>query len=102
MAFVWAYSLRAQYTNLGWLSAQNYILGQGLRTDIINSMNIYRCISQADSPTSLLSILADKLRPLSMSKIPVNAEEKDLDRDVDDDGVYKHYLHYFKENNFLI
>lgn len=45
MAFVWAYSLRAQYTNLGWLSAQNYILGQSLRTDIVNSMNMYRCIS---------------------------------------------------------
>ena len=26
-AFIWAYSLRAQYTNLGWLSAQNYIMG---------------------------------------------------------------------------
>lgn len=102
MAFVWAYSLRAQYTNLGWLSAQNYILGQGLRTDIVNSMNIYRCISQADSPASLLSILADKLRPLNMNKIPINIEDVDLDRDVDDDGVHKHYLHYFKENNFLI
>ena len=27
-AFVWAYSLRSQYTNLGWLSAQNYIMGE--------------------------------------------------------------------------
>ena len=26
-AFIWAYSLRAQYTNLGWLSAQIILWG---------------------------------------------------------------------------
>jgi len=26
-AFVWAYSLRAQYYNVGWLAAQNFIMG---------------------------------------------------------------------------
>ena len=36
-AFIWAYSLRAQYYNLGWQSAQNYIFGNGAK----NSFNIY-------------------------------------------------------------
>ena len=42
-AFIWAYSLRAQYYNLGWQSAQNYILGN----DVKNSFNIYKMISEA-------------------------------------------------------
>ena len=40
-AFIWAYSLRAQYTNLGWLSAQNYILGRGGKGNV-NSLNMYK------------------------------------------------------------
>ena len=34
MDFIWAYSLRAQYYNLGWLSAQNYVMGT---SDCINA-----------------------------------------------------------------
>ncbi len=61
-AFVWAYSLRAQYTNLGWQSAQNYVLE---KSRIINSLNIYKLIADSDTPVSLLSMLADMLSPLS-------------------------------------
>jgi len=60
-AFVWAYSLRAQYYNLGWLSAQNYIMGN----DLINSFNIYKIITDSDSPVSLLSSLSDKVNLLT-------------------------------------
>ena len=35
-AFVWAYSLRAQYINLGWQSAQNYIMGNYVANSLPN------------------------------------------------------------------
>lgn len=66
-AFVWAYSLRAQYTNLGWLSAQNFIMGAN--ENLKNSFNMYKLIARQDTPTTLLSVLADKLIPLSDSDI---------------------------------
>lgn len=106
-AFIWAYSLRAQYTNLGWLSAQNYIMGW---SDKINAFNMYQLISNQDTPTSLLSALADKLNPLSNGDIKDGwAREcyeysgsgktlKDL-RD-EDDGVYENYLYFFQINGF--
>ncbi len=64
-AFVWAYSLRAQYHNVGWLSAQNYIMGN----DVTNSFNMYKIITEADSPISLLSTLPEWV---SRAKINVN------------------------------
>ena len=63
-AFIWAYSLRLQYKLLGWASAQNYILETG-NARKINSMNIYKLISEVDTPSSLLSALADKLSPVT-------------------------------------
>lgn len=93
-AFVWAYSLRAQYTNLGWQSAQNYIMGN----EVINSFNIYRIITEADSPVSLLSTLSDKMHPLSIDYIAKGTENIN---EQGDDGIYQNYLHYFKENQFL-
>jgi len=65
-AFIWAYSLRAQYTNLGWQSAQNYIIG---KPEIKNSFNIYKVITEADSPISLLSEFSERVNPLPMSDI---------------------------------
>ena len=53
-AFIWAYSLRAQYRNLGWLSAQNYIMGESNKFGIINGFNMYQLIARQDSPASLL------------------------------------------------
>jgi hypothetical protein len=93
-AFVWAYSLRAQYTNLGWQSAQNYIL----RNEITNSLNIYKAITESDSPTSLLSTLSDKLNPLPLNKIKASKEKIDK---LNDDGTSINYLYYFRKHNFL-
>ena len=92
-AFVWAYSLRAQYYNVGWLSAQNYIMGN----NITNSFNIYKIITEADSPVSLLSALSDRVNPLPIGSIVAKKDN------VDDheDGTYQNYLHYFKTNKFL-
>ena len=94
-AFIWAYSLRAQYWNLGWLSAQNYIMGSN---DTRNAFNIYKVIADADSPSDLLSTMANLLAPLPKDKIcslPDNLDEQDPD------GVYIHYLHFFKAYEFL-
>lgn len=92
-AFIWAYSLRAQYYNLGWQSAQNYILGN----DVKNSFNIYKLISEADSPVALLSLLSDKLSPLSKNDIKASL----IDIESEDKGVYQNYLYYFKLNKFI-
>lgn len=92
-AFIWAYSLRAQYYNLGWQSAQNYILGNEVR----NSFNIYKMITEADSPVTLLSSLSDKLSPIPMRNIVANID--DMEKEVN--GVYQNYLYYFKVNKFL-
>lgn len=102
LAFIWAYSLRAQYYHLGWQSAQNYILGR-CDKDIINSLNIYKFIADSDTPISLLSTLADKLSPLSADDIYDNVwkgiEEGTMD-DKDTDKVFINYLHFFKANTF--
>ncbi len=92
-AFIWAYSLRAQYYNLGWQSAQNYILGNYVK----NSFNIYKMITEADSPITLLSSLSDKLSPLPLRNIV--AKKDDLDKEAN--GVYQNYLYYFKLNKFI-
>ncbi len=91
-AFIWAYSLRAQYYHLGWQSTQNYILGG---SDKINRMNIYRLIVDSDTPLSLISTMEDKLSPIA-SQIEANKiEERDTD------GIYTHYIHFFAKYNFL-
>lgn len=94
MDFVWAYSLRAQYWNLGWASAQNYIMG----SELVNSFNLYKCIVEATSPTALLCELADRISPLPQSMVKANTD----DLHAKDQGVYRHYLHYFVEYNFYI
>ena len=90
----WAYSLRAQYYNVGWLAAQNFIMGK----DVMNSFNIYKIITESDSPISLLSALSDRINPIPVGLIVAktdNVEEQD------EDGVYQNYLHYFKVNKFM-
>ncbi len=93
--FVWAYSLRAQYYNLGWQSAQNYIMGNN---ELMNSFNIYKTITEADSPVSLLSTLSDKIIPLPISNVKANKEKID---DIED-GIYQNYLYYFRTNKFIL
>lgn len=92
-AFIWAYSLRAQYYNLGWQSAQNYIIGN----DIVNSFNIYKMITEADSPVALLSELSDKLSPIPKDKVVAKFDGLDTE----ENGIYLNYLHYFKAYKFI-
>lgn len=106
-AFIWSYSLRAQYTNLGWFSAQNYIMGW---SDKINSFNLYQLISIQDTPTSLLSTLADRLSPLSNNNIKDAWAQKcyefssngEILKNLKDhkDGVYDNYLYFFQIYGF--
>lgn len=99
-AFVWAYSLRAQYTNLGWHSAQNYVLGTSGNRNIINSFNMYKLIADSDTPISLLSILADKLSPLYPNAIPNdNLKDKSL-LEKNEEGVWVNYLYFFEQNEY--
>lgn len=98
--FIWAYSLRAQYYSLGWASAQKYIMGS---SGAINSFNLYKCISEAPSPTMLLSELADRIKPLPSGKLATNARVDNIDKKEEDGSDrYSYYLHYFKEHNFYI
>ena len=94
-AFIWAYSLRAQYYNLGWLSAQNYIMGN---PEIKNSFNIYKNITEADSPASLLSMLSDKVNPLPNNDI---VAKTDGIKEQDENSIYQNYLHYFEVNKYM-
>ncbi len=96
-AFIWAYSLRMQYEHLGWASAQHYILETGMNQKQ-NSMNIYKQISEADTPSSLLSVLADKLVPILNTEDDVDVTDKDEIES--EDWAYKDYRHFFKINNF--
>lgn len=98
-AFVWAYSLRAQYINIGRKVAENYIQGNVKKDNVKNGFNIYKVISEADSPTSLLSSLADKLQPISNIDKALN---KELTKDIEkaDNSIFCNYLHFFKVNGF--
>ncbi len=98
-AFVWAYSLRAQYYRLGWQTAQNYVL-EAAPKDVVNSMNIYRLIIDSDTPVSLLSRLADVLNPLSDINIGDDRMKKDIESK--SGGIHKNYLYFFKLNKFYV
>ena len=96
--FIWAYSLRAQYYSLGWASAQHYVMGN---SGVVNSFNLYKCISEAASPTILLSELADRIKPLSKGKLAKNLNTENIDaQEKNRSDVFSYYLHYFKIHNF--
>ena len=96
-AFIWAYSLRAQYSHLGWQSAQNYIL-EASDKNIINSLNLYKIIVDSDTPISLLSFLADELTSLSVDNIKDRV--KDMPVDKNEDKICENYLYFFFINHF--
>lgn len=104
-AFVWAYSLRAQYFSLGWQSAQSYIMDNKIK----NSFNIYKIIAEADSPISLLSDLSNRVNPLLIKDIKSikdknNSEIKTIVNKHEKDGkdkIYQNYLHYFYKYKFM-
>ena len=95
-AFIWAYSLRSQYTNLGWQSAQNYVLEKSHK---INSFNIYKSIDNSETPALLLSNLADTLSPLS--SVDIAFQGTDMGNiDEKEEGIFMNYMHFFKVNTF--
>ncbi|MBR4344020.1 MAG: DUF262 domain-containing protein [Lachnospiraceae bacterium] len=97
-AFIWAYSMRAQYQNVGWLVAQNYIMGTTNKEEIVNDFNIFKIIVDSDSPQLLLSKLTDFLEPLKLSQVhhkikePLGAKK---------DNVFLNYLDHFKQHKFM-
>lgn len=95
-AFIWAYSMRAQYQNVGWQVAQNYIMGMVSKEGVVNGFNVYKQITESDSPGALLSRMADLLSPLSVRK--VKAKTDDIDEI--EDKVYQNYLQYFKIHKY--
>jgi len=95
-AFIWAYSLRAQSYKVGLATAQNYIMGISSKDKKINSFNIYKFITEADSPVALLSTLSGKVEPLTKKQIA--ADEDDIVKK--NNGVFQVFL-YFKINEFL-
>lgn len=95
-AFVWAYSMRAQYRNVGWLVAQNYVMGTSSKDGIVNGFNIYKVIAESDSPSVLLSKMADRVVPLTTSRIKAKRDNWDEQKD----DIYQNYLYYFNKHKF--
>ena len=95
-AFIWAYSMRAQYKNVGWQVAQNYIMGEAKKDGVVNGFNLYKIIAESDSPGSLLSKLSDVILPLDQSKVKAVTENLDEEKD----GVYLNYMYYFMKYKF--
>ena len=109
LAFIWAYSLRAQYVNLGWWQAENYIMGamSESRNPKKNSFNIYKTIVESDTPRSLLGALSERMELLSINDVLEGSKGKKSRANnnwaIDGmrDETYVDYLHFFKEFNFL-
>lgn len=95
-AFIWAYSMRAQYKNVGWLVAQNYILGTTKKDEVVNSFNIYKTIADSDSPRTLINRLSDLIMPLDDTRILANKTNVEEEKD----NVYQNYLYFFKEKDY--
>jgi hypothetical protein len=97
--------MRAQYKNVGWNTAQNYIMGTPTKTKIINAFNIFKLIIDSESPNNLITRLSEKLKPLEKKTIPNLNKNNDMDIDKTDNKnnkiIYTNYLHYFKENHYL-
>lgn len=97
-AFVWAYSMRAQYKNVGWLVAQNYVTGEVSKDKIVNGFNIYKSIVESDSPSVLLSKMSDTIVPIKTSQLAKSLDDID---EIDDMNIQKNYLFYFRKYKFL-
>lgn len=93
-AFIWAYSMRAQYRNVGWQVAQNYVMGTVSKAGIVNGFNIYKVIAESNCPSDLMSTLSDKLVPIETANIRSKISHEEIE-EKDDNEVFKQYLHYF-------
>ena len=101
-AFIWAYSMRAQYYNVGWQIAQNYIMGSS-KEWIKNSLNIYKIIVDADNPNMVISKLSDDLSPLNSNDIVANRTgigDGENGEDKIENDIFINYLHYFIKLGF--
>ena len=96
-AFIWAYSMRAQFKNVGWLVAQNYIMNTTKKDNVVNSFNIFKEIADSDSPRVLINRLSDLIVPLDNSKI--QADTSDVG-EKDENGVYTNYLTFFVDKKY--
>lgn len=108
--FIWAYSMRAQYSTLQWDWAQNYVLGNHEK---LNSFNIYRLISDAATPAELLSELANRLVPLKTEGLrndilkKIEKENNKLNEIIskktrqNEEYFPKHYLSWFMNKRYL-
>lgn len=103
-AFIWAYSMRAQYKNVGWLVAQNFIMGEPAKENIKNALNIFKLINDSESPTILLNRLSEKLEPINWDDCPSkNSKENSANLDEQDqEKIFKNYLHFFIEHKYLL
>ena len=54
-------------------------------------------VAGSDSPSALLSKMSDTIVPLKASGIKANTEKLD---EIDSNGVFQNYLHYFAEHKF--
>ena len=63
---------------------------------VVNGFNIYKVISESESPSALLSRMTDMTAPLEASKIMANNDEVNEEKD----GVYQNYLHFFIYHKF--
>ena len=113
--------MRAQYVNVGWLVAQNYIMGTPAKDNIVNSFNIFKLINDSESPNILINRLSERLKPLTLNTDQVKNNKKKINCYIDENGkehddepqsdnknvvnknvVFINYLHYFEVNNYLI
>ena len=74
-------------------------MGTCNKEGIINAFNLYKTITEADSPLVLLSVLADIVMPLPKDKIV--AEMDNIEKKDEETGIYRNYLHFFAENSFM-
>lgn len=96
MTFIWAYSMRAQYKNVGWLVAQNYILETTTKDNVVNAMNMYKAIADSDSPRELINSLSDRIVPLDDNHIVASKDGCEVEKD----QIPQNYLYYFKKMNY--
>lgn len=109
-AFIWAYSLRAQYKAIRWSYAENYILEKTINSNkkIVNNFNIYREISSSSSPKELLNSLSDLLKPVPTENNNYQFTSfKNVIKPIDscslleDEKEVTKYLDYFHEYHYL-
>jgi len=103
-AFVWAYSLRALSTRVGWDQVKKYIKSTPGEYKI-NSFNIYRVIAEAHSPGLLLGALSVMLKPLQQNEQIKLEDSKISDiekiKETDNKNVNISYIFHFNYHGFL-